>query len=128
MKIERSFRVATSRDDAVERLYDDATLIELLPGDTEIVASEGDVRTTRTRYSALGREGEATFRFTYLLDGNIRFEKVCDGKIWKRLDGSVEVEEDGDGARVPRSRWTGGRSRSFPSSPSRRRSRTRSRR
>ncbi|MCA9509358.1 MAG: hypothetical protein R3E88_22225 [Myxococcota bacterium] len=100
METRKSFRVALDRDAVVERLCDDATLVALLPGDTEIVDRKGDRRTTRTRYSALGREGTATFHFDFLLDGNVRFEKVCDGKIWKRLTGSVEVEEDGDGSRV----------------------------
>ena len=100
MEIRKSFRSATSRDDAVERLCSDETLTVLLPGDTEIVESDGDRRTTRTRYTALGREGVATFHFTYLLDGNIRFEKVCDGNVWRRLQGSVVIDEDGAGAVV----------------------------
>ena len=100
MQVEKTFRVATSRDQVVERLCDDRTLLSLLPGDTEIIASDGDRRTTRTTYSALGSEGTATFHFTYLMDGNVRFEKVCDGKIWKRLTGSVNVNEDGSGAAI----------------------------
>lgn len=100
MQVEKSFRVQISRDDVVERLCDDTTLVSLLPGETEIIASDGDHRTTRTKYSALGSEGEATFHFTYLLDGNVRFEKVCDGRIWKCLTGSVNVEKDGGGASV----------------------------
>ncbi|MEE3329351.1 MAG: hypothetical protein VX246_00660 [Myxococcota bacterium] len=100
MQLEKSFRVPISRDDVVDRLCDDTTLVSLLPGETEIISSDGEHRTTRTKYSALGSEGEATFCFTYLLDGNVRFEKVCDGKIWKRLTGSVKVDEDGSGACV----------------------------
>ena len=100
MELRKSFRTATSRDDAVERLCSDDTLTSLLPGDSEIVDSSGDRRTTSTRYTALGREGVATFHFTYLLDGNVRFEKVCDGNIWRRLEGRVAVDEDGDGSVV----------------------------
>ena len=100
MEIKKSFRSSTSRDDAVERLCSDETLLTLLPGDTEIAESKGDRRTTRTHYSALGREGVATFHFDYLLDGNVRFEKVCDGKVWRRLEGSVTIDEDGDGCVV----------------------------
>lgn len=100
MRVEKTFRVATPRDEVVKRLCDDTTLLSLLPGDTEIIASDGDRRTTRTTYSALGSEGTATFHFTYLMDGNVRFEKVCDGKIWKRLTGSVNVDEDGSGAEI----------------------------
>lgn len=100
MQVEKTFRVATPRDEVVERLCDDTTLLSLLPGNTEIIESDGDRRTTRTTYAALGSEGTATFNFTYLMDGNVRFEKVCDGKIWKRLTGSVNVDEDGSGAKV----------------------------
>ena len=100
MELQKSFRTALGRDDAVERLCSDDTLTALLPGDTEIVESEGDRRTTRTRYTALGREGVATFDFEYLLDGGVRFAKRCDGKIWRRLEGSVAIDEDGSGSRV----------------------------
>jgi len=100
MKVERTFRVDRDRDSVIERLCDDALLVKLLPGETEIVERRGDERVTKTRYEALGREGVATFHFTYQLDGNVRFEKVCDGRIWKRLNGIVEVEEDGDGSIV----------------------------
>lgn len=100
MELRKTFRTGISRDEAVDRLCDDATLVSLLPGDTEIVSSDGDRRTIRTRYTALGREGVATFHFTHLLDGGMRFEKVCDGKVWRKLEGSVEVDEDPPGALV----------------------------
>lgn len=100
MELRKSFRTATSRDHAVERLCSDDTLTALLPGDSEIVASDGDRRTTRTRYTTLGREGVATFHFTYLIDGNVRFEKVCDGNVWRRLDGSVVIDDDDEGSTV----------------------------
>ncbi len=94
MNLTQRFEVQRSRDEVVELLCSDETLLELLPeGETEIVESEGDTRTTRTRYTALGREGVATFEFTFLMDGNIVFEKVCDGNVWQELKGRVEVEE-----------------------------------
>ena len=68
----------------------------LAQGETEIVDSQGDRRTTRTRYTALGREGTATFHFTFRMDGSIAFEKVCDGNVWRKLEGSVEIEEIDD--------------------------------
>jgi hypothetical protein len=92
------FEVARSRDEVVELLCCDEALLELLPqGDTEIVERDGDHRTTETRYTALGQEGVATFHFTFLMDGNIRFEKVCDGRVWKRLQGLVTIEELDEG-------------------------------
>jgi carbon monoxide dehydrogenase subunit G len=100
MRLEETFTVDRSRDDVVEVLADTETLTGLFPGDTELVENAGDRVTTRTHYTALGRAGVATFHWTYLLDGNVRFEKVCDGNVWRKLAGDVEVEEDGDGARL----------------------------
>jgi len=100
MRLEETFCVDRSRDDVVEALAEEATLTELIPGDTEIVDRGSDRLTTRTRYTVLGREGTATFHWTWLMDGNVRFEKVCDGNVWRKLTGEVCVEEEGAGARV----------------------------
>ena len=101
MRLEKNFDVNRSRDEAVEIVSRDETLLSLFPeGETELVARDGDRRTTRTRYTALGREGVATFHFTFLLDGNVRFEKVCDGNVWKQLRGEVSFEERGKRTRV----------------------------
>jgi hypothetical protein len=101
MRLEKQFDVRCDRDTAVDLLAQDATLVELFPdSETEVVASTADRKTTRTRYRALGREGTATFHFDYLLDGNVRFEKVCDGKVWKELRGEVMFEERGQKTRV----------------------------
>ena len=115
MELRKSFRTSLDRDAAVEKLCNDETLESLLPGDTEIVEREGDRRTTRTRYSALGREGVATFDFEYLMDGNVRFAKRCDGKIWRRLEGRGgpharhQAPTDRGGARARRIEAAGAR-------------------
>jgi hypothetical protein len=91
------FEIARPRDEVVELLCCDEALCELLSqGRTEVVDRDGDRRTIRTHYTALGREGVATFVFTFLMDGGLRFEKVCDGKVWKMLEGSVSIEEVDD--------------------------------
>jgi carbon monoxide dehydrogenase subunit G len=101
LRLEKQFDVDRSRDEAVECVVQDATLIELFPdSETEIVESLGDRRTVRSHYRALGREGTATFHFDFLLDGGVRFEKVCDGKVWRRLVGQVSFEERGERTRV----------------------------
>ncbi len=93
MNLTRRFEVERSRDEIVDRLCRDETLLGLLAGgDTQIVESVGDRRTIRTEY--LGRP--LTFHFTFLMDGNIRFEKVCDGNVWRQLTGYVGVEELGE--------------------------------
>lgn len=97
MDLSERFEVARPRDEVVELLCCDEALLGLMSqGETELVDSQGDRRTTRTRYTALGREGVATFHFTFRMDGSISFEKVCDGKVWKKLEGSVQIEEIDD--------------------------------
>jgi len=100
MRVHEHFRVDRPRDEVVDIVCSDETLMGLLPGSTEVIASEGDRRTTRTTYSALGRDGLATFHWTFLMDGNVRFEKECDGKVWRELIGTLEIEERGDASDV----------------------------
>lgn len=101
MHIEKQFDVKRPRDEAVQVLADDDTLLSLFPDtETEIVERTGRRRTTRSKYRALGREGIATFHFEHEPDGNVRFEKVCDGRVWKELRGHVTFEPRGQGTRV----------------------------
>ena len=101
MHLEKQFDVRRPRQDAVEIAGRDETLLGLFPDTkTEIVTSEGDRRTTRSEYSALGRTGTVTFHFTTLPDGNVEFEKVCDGNVWRELKGRLSFEERGDRTRV----------------------------
>lgn len=79
----------------------DETLLDLFPDSaTEIVARDGDRRTTRTRYQALGKEGVATFHFDFSPDSAISFEKVCDGNVWQELVGEVSFRTHGSGTKV----------------------------
>ncbi len=101
MHMETAFDVDCGRDETVASVVQDATLLELFPdAQSEIVESQGDRRTVRTRYRAMGREGTATFHFEYLMDGGVRFEKVCDGRVWKRLRGELRFDDRGSGTRV----------------------------
>lgn len=101
MHIEKQFDVKRPRAEAVKVLADDDTLVGLFPDtETEIVGRTGLRRTTRSHYRALGREGVATFHFEQDANGNVRFEKVCDGRVWKELRGLVTFEERGQGTRV----------------------------
>lgn len=101
MHLEKHFDVSAPPERVVERIACDETLTTLFADSpTEIVASEGNRRTTRTRYRALGREGEATFHFSFGADGRVEFEKVCDGRVWRRLVGTVSLRPRGDGTRV----------------------------
>jgi carbon monoxide dehydrogenase subunit G len=101
VRLEKEFRVARSREEAVDAVCQDETLVHLFPDSrTEIVESEGNRRTARSHYRALGREGVATFHFTFRSDGDVEFEKVCDGNVWRKLEGRVHFAESGKGTRV----------------------------
>jgi len=101
MRMDKRFEVGCDRDRAVEIVGEEDTLLSLFPESrTEIVERRGDRVTARTHYTALGREGTATFHFDYLMDGNVRFEKVCDGNVWRELRGELELDESGAGCVV----------------------------
>ncbi len=101
MRVEKKVEVARPREEVLEELWRDETLTGLFPdAETEIVERAADRKTTRTRYRALGRDGVATFHFDRLPDGNLAFEKVCDGKVWRELYGEVTVEERGGRTRI----------------------------
>jgi carbon monoxide dehydrogenase subunit G len=103
MRLVKEFEVQRPRADAVAALASDEALAGLFPGtETEIVESRGARKTARSRYRALGLDGEATFHFTFLPDGGVSFEKVCDGRVWRRLDGNLSFEACGKSATLVR--------------------------
>jgi hypothetical protein len=71
-------------------LASDATITALFP-DTEIVSNAGGVRETKTRVSALGAESIVRFKFRGRSDGGMAFEKICDGRVWRALDGRIDL-------------------------------------
>ena len=99
--MEKEFDVARPRAEAAAILADDAVLCDLFPDtQTEIVERKGTRRTVASHYTALGREGVATFHFDFEPSGDVRFEKVCDGRIWRELRGVVKLTERKDKTRV----------------------------
>lgn len=90
MKFENEFVVRRPLAACASVLESDATITLLFP-DTEIVSNEGGVRETRTRVSALGAESIVRFKFKARPDGGMRFEKICDGKIWRALEGNISL-------------------------------------
>jgi carbon monoxide dehydrogenase subunit G len=101
MRLTRDFEVARPRADAAAVLADERTITSLFEGaKTEVVKRAPGKLTTHSTFRALGRDSDATFHFTFGADGNVRFEKVCDGKVWKKLDGKITLEERGARTRV----------------------------
>lgn len=101
MRMEKEFDVDRPRADAAALLADDEVLCALFPETrTEIVGRRGARKTIESHYTALGREGVATFHFDFAPDGDVRFEKVCDGRVWKQLRGAVTLRERKQKTRV----------------------------
>lgn len=101
MRLEKHFDVRCPPAVASEVSARDATLLGLFPdAKTEIVESREGRKTTRTHYTALGRSGTATFHFSFRDDGDVDFEKVCDGNVWRELTGRLRFRERRGGTRV----------------------------
>ena len=59
------------------------------------------VRETCTLYRALGAERELRFVFETLARGKVRFAKICDGNVWRSLEGELSLaEKDAETTRV----------------------------
>ena len=101
MHLEKEFDVAQEPASAYRCVARDETLLSLFPETrTEIVESAGERRTVRSHYTALGQAGTATFHFTFLPEGEVRFQKVCDGRVWRELRGSVSFRARGEKTRI----------------------------
>lgn len=101
MRLTKEFEVARPRAEAAAVLADETTITSLFSGaQTEIVKRAAGKLTTHSKFRALGRDSDATFHFTYASDGNVRFEKVCDGNVWKKLEGKITFEARGAKTRV----------------------------
>jgi hypothetical protein len=95
MEIEKKFVVSRPREALVPLLDEDKTFTSLFP-DTRIVSREGSRRETATPFTAMGQSRDIRFVFETLPDGGLRFEKICDGNVWRSLEGEVRLEARAD--------------------------------
>ena len=91
MKIDEEFVVGRGRSDVVRSLDRDDTFAALFP-DTTVHSLGAHERETHTPYPGPGRARDIRFVFRTREDGNVRFEKICDGNIWRSLEGEVRAE------------------------------------
>jgi len=91
MKIDQEFVVGRRREEVVESLDRDDTFAALFP-DTRVRSLGPHERETLTPYPGPGRARDIRFVFHSGTDGNVHFEKVCDGNIWRSLEGEVRIE------------------------------------
>ena len=94
MKLEQGFEVARPRAEVAAALDDDVAIASLFPG--TVVESKGSgVRETRSPAPIGSRD--VRFVFTTRPDGNLGFEKICDGNIWRSLEGEIRLVAEGEG-------------------------------
>ena len=91
MKLQKEFVVGRSSHEIAKLLEGDKILETLMP-DTSIRQLPDGVRETRTPYQALGQSGEVRFLFRGMPDGGLRFEKICDGNVWRSLEGTIQLD------------------------------------
>lgn len=95
------FQTRCLHEEAVRRIADDALLEALFPeAKIRIVERKGARRTIESDYEVLGRPGMATFHFDTGDNGDIHFQKICDGRVWRELVGSLLLEATGAGTEV----------------------------
>jgi hypothetical protein len=90
VRFDNEFVVRRAKAELAQVLASDATVTRLFP-DTEIVSSQGGTRETRTRVSALGIESIVRFVFKTGADGGLSFSKICDGRVWRSLEGAIRL-------------------------------------
>ncbi len=106
MKLEQTFTVPCPRAEIADRLDDDETFAALFP-DTVVERTGERVRETCTPLRALGQEREIRFVFETLPGGDVRFAKICDGNVWRSLEGEVVLEAKDDATTRVRLRMDG---------------------
>ncbi len=91
MKLEKEFFVKRDRKSLIEALEKDETFGALFP-DTTVKRVTNRCVETLTPFQQLGQDRDIRFVFDRQPDGNVRFHKVCDGNVWRSLEGEVRLE------------------------------------
>jgi carbon monoxide dehydrogenase subunit G len=91
MEIEKEFLVGRDREAVAASLSEDQSFAALFP-DTSVERIDAETRETRTPYPGPGRARDIRFIFRNLPNGDVGFEKVCDGNVWRSLVGEVRLE------------------------------------
>ena len=95
MKLEETFVISRPPKQLLPALDDDATFTSLFPR-TRIVSHQGSRRETITQFTAMGQSRDLRFVFELDPKGVLRFNKICDGNVWRSLQGAVRLEPEGD--------------------------------
>ena len=101
MKLHTEFAVALARERVLPLLSRPSTLEKLFPGTRVQTRARGVLEAT-TPIQRFGAARELRILIQPLADGALRFEKVCDGNVWRFLDGRVTVEAVDDAMSIVR--------------------------
>ncbi|NRA01680.1 MAG: hypothetical protein HRU00_03665 [Myxococcales bacterium] len=94
MRVAKEFFVERDRGEILSLLDEDVTFESLFPG-MRVTKRDGPRREIVAPNPAPGTDHPVRFRFETLPDGNLRFDKICDGNIWRSLAGGIELEPSG---------------------------------
>lgn len=92
VKYEKEFIVARPFDEIAADLSTDRTLEALFPN-TEFTRRDDGTIETRTPFEALGSSRDIRFIVSEERAGLLHFSKICDGNVWRSLEGDLCVEE-----------------------------------
>lgn len=99
MHLKKDFSVDVERDQVAKQLDDDQLYATLLPN-TEVIRKDDGLRETVTRVRVGSKETMLRFVFHSGSNGNVRFHKICEGSVWRSLEGEIRLESEGSGTRV----------------------------
>lgn len=94
MRVTKEFFVERERGEIQSLLDEDLTFESLFPG-MRVAKRDGPHREIAAPNPTPGTDRLIRFRFETLPNGNLRFEKVCDGNVWRSLAGAIELERSG---------------------------------
>ncbi len=90
MRLEEEFVIRRPHAEVAALLDRDETVHAMFP-DAEVVALADGTREARAAYGGLGPTRDVRVQFRTDPSGDLRFDKVCDGNVWRRLEGEVHL-------------------------------------
>jgi carbon monoxide dehydrogenase subunit G len=90
MRLEEEFVVRKPRPEVAAILDRDETVRAMFP-DAEVIALADGTREARACFSGLGAPRDVRVQLRTDPSGDLRFDKVCDGNVWRSLSGEVRL-------------------------------------
>ena len=91
MKLRKEFVVGRPCESVLATLCDSRTIEKLLPG-TRVEERASGARELITSVGAFASDRELRFLLVELPGRGLRFEKICDGNLWRFFEGRIVAE------------------------------------